>query len=90
MILTMGKFMGYSVRQGFFSWLKSWFFAKKRPLSDIEQARRLLAAIDRGGIPLNPAKVNAIARDIGLEVSRKARVGETIQRLRDAVARAEG
>jgi hypothetical protein len=89
MILTMGKFMGYRVRRGIFSWLKSWFFATKKPLSDIDQARRLLAAIDRGGIPLNTAKVNAIARDIGLEVSRSARVEETIQRLRQAIARAE-
>ena len=80
--------MGYGRRQGFFSWLKKLFFAKKRPLSDIEQARRLISAIDRGGIPLNPAKVNAIARNLGLEVSRKAPVEETIQRLRAALARA--
>jgi len=88
-ILTIGKFMGYRVRQGIFSRLKNWLFAKKKPLSDIEQARRLLVAIDRGGIPLNPAKVNAIARNLGLEVSKKARIEETIQRLRDAIARAE-
>lgn len=69
-------------------WLKSLFPAKAAPLSDIEQARRLLAAIDRGGIPLNAAKVNAIARNLGLEVSKKARVEETIERLRKAVARA--
>jgi len=58
------------------------------PLSDIEQARRMISAVDRGGIPLNPAKVNAIARNLGLEVSRQAAVEETIQRLREAVARA--
>ncbi|WP_153112068.1 hypothetical protein [Propionivibrio limicola] len=28
---------------------------------EIVQAQRLIRAIDRGGIPLNPAKVNAIA-----------------------------
>jgi hypothetical protein len=87
-ISTMGKFMGYGMRNVIVSWLKSLFSAKKVPLSDIEQARRLILAVDRGGIPLNPAKVNAIARNIGLEVSKNARVEETIARLRDAVARA--
>ena len=80
--------MGYRGRQGTFSWLKSLFIAKKKPLSDIDQARNLIAAIDRGGIPLNPAKVNAIARNLGLEVSKKAAVEETIQRLREAIRRA--
>ena len=53
------------------------------------QARQLIAAVDRGGIPLNPAKVNAIARNLGLEVSRKAAVEETVERIRQAVARAD-
>ena len=88
MISTMGKFMGYGMRNVIVSWLKSLFSAKKVPLSDIEQARRLILAVDRGGIPLNPAKVNAIARNIGLEVSKNAKVEETIARLRNAVARA--
>ena len=85
----MGKFMGYRRHHGIFSWLKRLFFAKKRPHSDIEQARQLISAVDRGGIPLNPAKVNAIARNLGLEVSRKAPVEETLQRLRKAIRRAE-
>ena len=80
--------MGYRGRQGTFSWLKAWFIAKKSPLSDIDQARQLIAAIDRGGIPLNPAKVNAIARNLGLDVSKKAAVEDTIQRLRAAIQRA--
>lgn len=75
-------------RKGLTDWLKSLLPAKAAPLSDIEQARRLVAAIDRGGIPLNAARVNAIARNLGLEVSKKARVEETIERLRKAVARA--
>lgn len=54
------------------------------------QARQLVAAVDRGGIPLNPAKVNAIARNLGLEVSRKAPVEETVERIRQAMARADG
>ena len=44
--------------------------------------------MDRGGIPLNPAKVNAIARDLGLEVPRHAPVEATIERIRLALARA--
>lgn len=76
------------MRKGILGRLKKLLAAKKAPLSDIEQARRLIAAIDRGGIPLNPARVNAIARNLGLEVSRKAPVEETIERLRKAVERA--
>ena len=64
-----------------FNWLRR-RSAKAPPLSDIEQARRLIDAIDRGGIPLNPAKVNAIARNLGLEVSRRAPVEHTIARIR--------
>lgn len=68
-------------------WLKALFQRPPSPPSDIDQARRLIAAIDRGGVPLNTAKINAIARDLGLEVSRHARVEETIQRIRQAIAR---
>lgn len=61
----------------------------RRPstLSDIDQARQLIAAIDRGGLPLDPAKVNTIARNLGLDVSARAPVEETIERLRAWVAR---
>jgi hypothetical protein len=48
----------------------------------------LIAAIDAGGLPLNPARVNDIARSLGLEVSSKAPVEETIGRIRRALARA--
>ena len=63
-------------------------FRRSQPPSDTDRARQLIAAIDRGGIPLNPARVNAIARDIGLEVSREAPVEETLRRIRDAIVRA--
>ena len=63
------------------NWFRQRFF-KRKPLSDIEQAQRLIEAIDHGGIPLNPAKVNAIARNLGLEVSRRAPVEHTIARIR--------
>ncbi len=76
------------MRKGILGRLKKLLTATKEPLSDIEQARRLIAAIDRGGIPLNPVRVNAIARNLGLEVSRTAPVEDTIARLRAAVERA--
>lgn len=63
------------------NWFRQRFF-KRKPLSDIEQAQQLIEAIDHGGIPLNPAKVNAIARNLGLEVSRRAPVEHTIARIR--------
>jgi energy-converting hydrogenase Eha subunit F len=84
----MSKFMGNSARQGVFSRLKNWLTGKPAPCSDIDQARQLIAAIDRGGIPLNPAKVNAIARNLGLEVSRTAQLEQTIARIRQALKRA--
>lgn len=54
---------------------------------EIQRALDLLAAVDAGGVPLNPARVNQIARDLGLEVSSRARVNETIERIRAAVRR---
>ena len=52
-----------------------------------EQARALIAAIDAGGMPLNPARVNQIARALGLEVSAHAPMDETIARIREALQR---
>jgi len=75
------------MKHAMLNWLRR-RFAKAPPLSDIEQARRLIDAIDRGGIPLNPAKVNAIARNLGLEVSRRAPVEHTIARIRACLSRA--
>lgn len=72
----------------FAGWLKRLFAKPPAALDDLGRARQLIAAIDRGGMPLNPAKVNAIARGLGLEVSRQAPVEETIERIRRAVARA--
>ena len=69
-----------------------WFRRLLRPADgsppEVARARQLIAAIDAGGLPLNPLKINQIARDLGLEVSRKAPVEETIARIRAAVQRA--
>jgi len=81
--------MGSRRRKGILGWLKALFLPPPEAVSDIEQARRLLAAIDRGGIPLNPARVNAVARNLGLEVAKRAAVEDTVARLRAAVRRAD-
>lgn len=69
-----------------FRWLRRWF-CPPRCLDEITQARQLIQAIDRGGVPLNPIKINAIARALGLEVSRTAQVAQTIERIRACLAR---
>ena len=74
-------------------WLKIWWSRRRTgagggpPLSDRQQALALIAAIDRGGLPLNPARVNQIARNLGLDVSAHAPMAETVQRIRQALAR---
>lgn len=65
-----------------FIWLKRCLARHQTPPTDRERALQLIAAIDAGGLPLNPARVNDIARNLGLEVSRKARVEETVARIR--------
>lgn len=67
--------------------LLKWLGFKRALPMETRQAIALIAAIDAGGIPLNPAKVNEIARNLGLEVSRKAPVDETIRRIRAALER---
>lgn len=57
------------------------------PQSEIIAAKNLIKAIDRGGIPLNPIKVNQIARDLGLEVAPSALMQNTIERIREALQR---
>ena len=58
----------------------------KLPLEE-QQAVDLIAAIDGGGVPLNPARINQIARNLGLEVSPRAPMDETIERIRAALGR---
>lgn len=63
-------------------WLKA-LLAQRKPLTpEHQRAVDLIAAIDDGGIPLSPARVNDIARKLGLEVSVTASVEETIERIR--------
>jgi len=46
------------------------------------RAVALIRAIDAGGVPLNPMRVNDIARKLGLDVSSAAPMDETIERIR--------
>lgn len=65
------------------------FAAPKQPSSDIERARQLIAAIDRGGLPLDKAIINRIAESFGLEVSKTAAMADTIARIRAALERCD-
>ena len=67
--------------------LKAVVFRAKTPPTDYQRAQALIAAIDAGGIPLNAARVNEIARRLGLDVAAKAPVEDTIQRIRVALQR---
>ena len=73
-------------------WLKNLLVPQKAtsPVSDLQHAINLIAAVDAGGIPLNAARVNAIGRALGLEVSRHAPVDETIARIREVVGARAG
>lgn len=62
----------------------NWF---KRDSEDVKNAKALLKAIDKGGIPSNPIKLNHVARRLGLEVSPSAPMAETIDRMRTFLKR---
>ena len=70
-------------------WVKLMAMLKPaRALSPTEvQARAMLKAIDAGGLPLNAARINDVARRLGLEVSTRAPMAETIERIRGAIRR---
>ena len=68
-----------------FKWLKQLLWRHRKPPSLRQRAASLIAAVDAGGVPLNPARVNDIARQLGLEVSRKAAVEDTLARIRAAL-----
>jgi hypothetical protein len=60
----------------------------KLKLSPIEQsAIDLVSAVDAGGVPFNTPRINAIARGLGLDVSKKDKPEATIDRIRAAVER---
>lgn len=86
-LLSLSKRMPDRWTKNVLGRLNRWLRRPPPPSDDIAQARALIAAIDRGGVPLNPAKINAIARNLGLEVSRHAAMADTIERIRQAILR---
>ncbi len=71
------------------NWLKKLLPRRQAPTTE-QRALKLIAAIDAGGLPLNAAVVNDIARKLGLEVSTRAPMEDTIARIRLALERVEG
>jgi len=69
------------------AWLRRLTGSRPEARDEVSQARALIRAIDAGGIPLNPMRVNAIARSLGLEVSGKASMDDTVRRIREALQR---
>lgn len=69
------------------AWLRTWLPPRSSQSPERQRALDLIAAVDAGGLPLHPARVNHIARGLGLEVSSRAKVDETVQRIRAALLR---
>ena len=68
-------------------WIRALLRRRAASVPARQRAADLIAAIDAGGLPLHPGRVNDIARNLGLEVSTAARVDETIVRIRAALQR---
>ena len=65
--------------------------SRRPPPSPAQQrALDLIKAVDQGGLPLHPARVNDIARNLGLPVSRTECVGDTVARIRACVKSQRG
>ena len=79
--------MSPSPYKNWWSWLARWWSAPPAATPDPQRGADLIKAVDAGGLPLNPARVNDIARRLGLEVSRDARMEDTIARIRAALKR---
>ena len=69
------------------AWLRRLTGSRPEARDEVSQAHDLIRAIDAGGIPLNPMRVDAIARSLGLEVSGKASMDDTVRRIREALQR---
>jgi energy-converting hydrogenase Eha subunit F len=77
-----------STKQKSVNWFKRLLSRRRLPTTE-QRAHDLIAAIDAGGLPLNAAVVNDIARSLGLEVSNRAQMKDTIARIRMALKRLE-
>jgi len=72
-------------KQRFRAWLHWLGLLRSDPAPEWRAAEDLIHAIDAGGVPLNAARINQIARKLGLEVSTRASVEHTIERVRKAL-----
>lgn len=68
-------------------WWLTWRRGPQEGPPEVRRARQLIAAVDKGGLPLNPAIVNQIARSLGLDVSSRAPIDQTVERIRQALTR---
>jgi hypothetical protein len=59
--------------------LKAWLRRKPKLPCELQAGKEVIEAIDAGGLPLDPARINRIARQLGLEVSPKAAVEDTVR-----------
>jgi hypothetical protein len=67
--------------------LKAWLRRKPKLPRELQAGKDVIEAVDSGGLPLDAARINRIARDLGLEVSPQAPLEDTVARLRAAVER---
>ncbi|MCM2289679.1 MAG: hypothetical protein NDI67_11685 [Sulfuritalea sp.] len=67
--------------------LRAWLRRKPKLPRELQAGREVIDAIDSGGLPLDPGRINRIARELGLDVAANAPVEQTIERLRAAVER---
>ena len=67
--------------------LKSWLRRRPKLPRELVAGKVVIESIDTGGLPLDPGRINRIARDLGLEVSANAPLEQTVERLRAAVLR---
>lgn len=58
---------------------------QRKPIPVEQRAKDLIAAIDAGGVPLNPFIVNDIARQLGLQVAAQAPMTDTIADIRKSL-----
>lgn len=62
------------------NWILSQF--KRQAAEDLERARELVKAAERGGAHVNVAKARELARALGVEVEAHASADEVIHALR--------